>query len=373
VTDLPFPPIYPGATIGIVGGGQLGRMTAQAAARLGYRVHILTPEEDSPAVQVAPESTIAAYDDAGALETFANAIDIATFEFENIPTAAAEALAARVPLRPSTDCLAVAQDRVREKSFLNSKGISTTPFAAVGSAEELARALDAIGRPAVLKTATLGYDGKGQVMIEADTDAAVAFAEMGAGRGILEAFVPFDSEISVILARQDRDHVAAFEPMENRHRNHILDTTIAPAPIPPELAHQAVAIAEAIADGLDLVGLLAVEMFVTPDQKLLVNEIAPRPHNSGHWTIDACVTSQFEQFVRAICGLPLGNPSRHSNAVMYNLIGDDVERVKDLIVDPDTKIHLYGKAEARPGRKMGHATKLYPLDPGGPKVPFFGT
>ena len=372
MTELPFPPIYPGATIGIVGGGQLGRMTAQAAARLGYRVHILTPEQDSPAAQVATETTIAAYDDVGALEIFASNIDIATFEFENIPTATAEVVATKVPLRPSTDCLAVAQDRIREKIFLNSKGTSTTPFMAIGSAGELAQALDTIGRPAILKTATLGYDGKGQVLIDAETDPAAAFAEMGAARGILEAFVPFNSEISVIMARQDRNHAAAFEPMENRHRHHILDSTIAPAPITPELAHQAITIAGAIADGLDLVGLLAVEMFVTPDQTLLVNEIAPRPHNSGHWTIDACVTSQFEQFVRAICGLTLGNPSRHSNAVMYNLIGDDIERVKDLIVDPDTKIHLYGKAEARPGRKMGHATKLYPLDTSEPKVPFFG-
>lgn len=372
MTDLPFPPIEPGATIGIVGGGQLGRMTAQAAARLGYRVHILTPEKDSPAAQVATETTIADYDDATALEGFADAIDVATFEFENIPTATAEALATRVPLRPSTDCLAVAQDRVQEKTFLNANGTPTTPFAAVTSAEELAQTLDTIGRPAVLKTSTLGYDGKGQVMIDADTDIAAAFAEMGAARGILEAFVPFDSEISVILARQDNDHAAAFEPVENRHRHHILDTTIAPAPIPPELGHQAMAMAETIANSLDLVGLLAVEMFVTPDQKLLINEIAPRPHNSGHWSIDACVTSQFEQFVRAICGLPLGNPSRHSNAVMHNLIGDDINRVNDLIEDPDTKIHLYGKAEARPGRKMGHATKLYPLDAGGSKAPLFG-
>ena len=372
MTDLSFPPIYPGATIGIIGGGQLGRMTAQAAARLGYRVHILTPERDSPATQVATDATIAAYDDTGALESFAKAVDIATFEFENIPVEAAEIVAALVPLRPSVNCLAIAQDRVREKSFLQSNGTPTTPFAAVGSAEELALALETVGRPAVLKTATQGYDGKGQVMINGDTDAAAAFAEMGTARGILEAFVDFDSEISVILARQDRDRVAAFEPVENRHQHHILNTTIAPAPITPELGHQAIAIAEAIAQALDLVGLLAVEMFVTPDQKLLVNEIAPRPHNSGHWTMDACITSQFEQFVRAICGLPLGNPSRHSNAVMLNLIGDDVDRVAELIADPDTKIHLYGKVEARPGRKMGHATKLYPLETGGPKVPFFG-
>ncbi len=372
MTDLPFPPIYPGATIGIIGGGQLGRMTAQAATRLGYRVHILTPEPDSPAAQVATSATIAAYDDIDALKSFADAIDVATFEFENIPAASAEFLAALVPLRPSAHCLAVAQDRVQEKSFLQSLGMPTTPFAAVNSVEELISALATIGRPAVLKTATQGYDGKGQVLIDADMDAAQAFAQMGAGRGILEAFVDFESEISVILARQDADHVAAFEPVENRHRNHILDTTIAPAMITPELAQQAVAIAEAIANGIDLVGLLAVELFVTRDENLLVNEIAPRPHNSGHWTVDACVTSQFEQFVRAICGLGFGNPSRHSNAVMHNLIGDDIENIQELVADPDIKIHLYGKAETRPGRKMGHATKLYPLNTGGPKMPFFG-
>jgi 5-(carboxyamino)imidazole ribonucleotide synthase len=368
-----FPPIHPGATIGIVGGGQLGRMTAQAAARLGYRVHIFTPEADSPAVQVSSASTIAPFDDRPALEAFAGVIDVATFEFENVPAETAAAVEALVPLRPSTRCLEVAQDRIREKSFLNGSGAPTTEFRIVASAAELADALKTIGRPAVLKTARLGYDGKGQVKIETGTDPEEAFAAMGAERGILEAFVEFESEISVILARQDRDRIAAFEPVENRHRRHILDTTIAPAPIGAETAHRAIAIAEAIAERLDLVGLLAVEMFLTPDQRLLVNEIAPRPHNSGHWSIDACVTSQFEQLVRAICGLPFGNPSRHSNAVMRNLIGDDIEDVPKLLADPDVKVHLYGKAEARPGRKMGHATKLYPLDPGnGKKPPFFG-
>jgi 5-(carboxyamino)imidazole ribonucleotide synthase len=374
VTDLPFPPLLPGATIGIVGGGQLGRMTAQSAARMGYRVHIFTPEQDSPAAQVSPAVTIAAYDDTDALARFARSVDVATFEFENVPAATAKALADLVPLRPGVLSLEVAQDRIREKTFLNANGGPTAPFEPVNSAEDLARALEKIGRPAVLKTATLGYDGKGQVMIGPETDVEEAYAAMGATRGVLEGFVDFDSEISVILARQDAHRIVAFEPVENRHKNHILDTTIAPAPITPELAHQAVAIAEAIAQGLDLIGLLAVELFVTNDDRILVNEIAPRPHNSGHWSIDACVTSQFEQFVRAICGLPLGNPSRHSNAVMRNLIGDDVNDINELIADPDVKIHLYGKKEARPGRKMGHATKLYPLEAKGPppKVPFFG-
>jgi len=374
VSEPPFPSLLPGAAIGIVGGGQLGRMTAQAAARMGYRVHIFTPEADSPAAQVTPDVTIAAYDDLDAIAAFARTVDVATFEFENVPAATAIALAEHVPLRPGVNCLEVAQDRIREKTFLNANGGPTVAFEAVDSAADLARALETIGRPAVLKTARLGYDGKGQVRIEPDTDVGEAYAAMGAARGILEAFVDFDSEISVILARQDAERVVAFEPVENRHRHHILDTTIAPAPIPADLARQAVAIAEAIAEGLDLIGLLAVELFVTADGKLLVNEIAPRPHNSGHWSIDACVTSQFEQFVRAICGLPLGNPSRHSNAVMRNLIGDDIDEIAALMADPDIKIHLYGKAEARPGRKMGHATKLYPLEAKGPppKMPFFG-
>ena len=364
MNDIPFPPIYPGAALGIIGGGQLGRMTALAAAQLGYRVHIYTPEAGSPAGQVATSETVAAYDDVKALGEFARSVDVVTFEFENIPAASAHEIVKHTPLRPAPHCLEITQDRVVEKTFLNKAGIATTPFAAVGSADELSTALETIGRPAVLKTATMGYDGKGQVRIGPDTDAADAWAQMGGDAGILEGFVDFDSEISVILARQGKEQSAVFDVVENRHVHHILDVTIAPAPIPPIKAIEATSIAEAVAEALDLVGLIAVEMFVTFDHKILVNEIAPRPHNSGHWTIDACITSQFEQFVRAICGLPLGNPARHSNAVMKNLIGDDVDHFDEMITDQNAKMHLYGKTEVRAGRKMGHVTRLYPLEAG---------
>ena len=361
-------PILPGATIGIVGGGQLGRMTALAAARLGYRIHILCPEGGGPASQVASATTVADYRDEAALARFADAVDVATFEFENVPAASAAFLAARVPLRPSVRCLEIAQDRVREKTFLNASGAPTAPFARVASPAEVACALDEIGRPAVLKTATLGYDGKGQVAIDAETDADDAFLRMGAEVGILEGFVDFACEISIVLARGADGRVAAYDVVENRHARHILDVTLAPAAIAPECAAEAAAIAGRVAAALDLVGLLAVEMFVTRDGRVLVNEIAPRPHNSGHWTIDACVTSQFEQFVRTICGLPLGNPARHSDAAMKNLIGDDMARVPALIADPDAKVHLYGKAEALPRRKMGHVTWLTPKG-AGPRRP----
>ncbi|MFT5539810.1 MAG: 5-(carboxyamino)imidazole ribonucleotide synthase [Alphaproteobacteria bacterium] len=362
------PPLRPGATIGIVGGGQLGRMTAMAAARLGYRVHIYTPETDSPAAQVADRTTVAAYDDAAALDAFAEAIDIATFEFENVPATTAQRLAAKVPLRPGANCLEIAQDRLKEKTFLNANGAPTAPFARIASPAELACALDEIGRPAVLKTATLGYDGKGQVMIGPDTDPAAAYLAMGADVGILEGFIDFALEVSVILARDKAGNTCAFDVVENRHANHILDVTLAPAAISQETARQAEKIATGIAEALNLVGLLAVELFVTKDGTVLVNEIAPRPHNSGHWTIDACVTSQFEQFTRAVCGLPLGDPSRHSDAAMKNLIGKDVDRFDALSKDAGAKIHLYGKTQALAGRKMGHVTWLYPKG-SGPKVP----
>lgn len=362
------PPLRPGATVGIIGGGQLGRMTAMAAARLGYRVHIFTPEANSPAAQVADQTTVAAYDDTAALDAFAETIDVATFEFENVPVATARRLAAKVPLRPGANCLGIAQDRLKEKAFLNANGAPTAPFARIASPAELACALDEIGRAAVLKTATLGYDGKGQVMIGANTDPATAYLAMGADVGILEGFIDFALEVSVILARDAAGNTCAFDVVENRHANHILDVTLAPAAISADTARQAEKIAAGIAEALDLVGLLAVEMFVTKDGAVLVNEIAPRPHNSGHWTIDACVTNQFEQFTRAVCGLPLGAPTRHSDAAMKNLIGKDVERFDALTHDAGAKIHLYGKAQALPGRKMGHVTWLYPKG-SGPKTP----
>lgn len=367
-------PLPPGSTIGIIGGGQLGRMAALAAARLGYRVHVFCPETDSPTSQVAAAATVAAYTDLAALEAFARSVDVVTFEFENIPAESVKLLASHVPVRPSWKVLEVAQDRIHEKRFFNDIGIATAPWAEIASAEELKQAVARIGRPSVLKTTRLGYDGKGQVKITADTDLDQAWSLMGnAGEarpsnemsapptvGVLEGFIDFAGEISVIVARGLDGDLAAFDPAWNVHANHILDTTTIPAPIDAALADAAMAVARKAAEALDLVGLLAVELFVTKDGRILANEMAPRPHNSGHWTIDACVTDQFEQFIRAVCGLPLGSAERHSDAVMKNLIGDDVNAWLDILKDPGAKLHLYGKAEARSGRKMGHVTRIIP-------------
>lgn len=350
----------PGSVLGIVGGGQLGRMTALAAARLGYRCHILTPERDSPAGQVAERTTVAPYEDGRALESFARAVDAITFEFENIPVECARRLAALKPTRPGPDALAVAQDRIVEKTFINRLGVATAPWRAVEGPEALAACAREIGLPAVLKTARLGYDGKGQVTIADENGLAAAWTAMGAGRGILEGFVDLEREISVIVARALDGRTAAYPAVENAHARHILDTTIAPARISEEIAATARACAEKITETLDIVGLLAVEMFVARDGRLLVNEIAPRPHNSGHWTLDACPTSQFEQLVRAVMGLPLGSVERHSDAIMTNLIGRAVEDWPKLAAEPGACLHLYGKTEAREGRKMGHVTRLYP-------------
>ncbi|MGE0260141.1 MAG: 5-(carboxyamino)imidazole ribonucleotide synthase [Alphaproteobacteria bacterium] len=348
----------PGSTIGILGGGQLGRMTALAAANLGYRTHIFVNEADSPAVQVAAASTIAPFGDIAALARFAAAVDVATCEFENVPAAALRRVAAKRPVLPRPEIIEIVQDRLREKNFLRSIGVATAEFRAVDGPEALDAAARELGRPAVLKTVRLGYDGKGQVMLGADTGAEEAWRRMGAPHGILESFVDFACEISVVLARAVDGSLAAYPAVENRHVNHILHTTIAPAGIVPEIAAEAAAIARHIAERLDLVGVLAVEMFVTKSGAILVNELAARPHNSGHWTIDACVTSQFEQLARAICGLPLGSTERHSDAVMTNLIGRDVEKWRAALDDPGAKLHLYGKSAMRPGRKMGHVTRL---------------
>jgi 5-(carboxyamino)imidazole ribonucleotide synthase len=350
--------IEPGGTIGILGGGQLGRMIALAAAHLGYRCHVFCPEPDSPATQVTPLATIAAYEDKAALEAFASAVAVVTFEFENVPVECAETLAALKPVRPGPEALRIAQDRLREKDFLRSIDIATAPYREVTSAASLRRAIADLGPLGVLKKVRWGYDGKGQVMLAADTDLAAAWAKLGSDVGILEGFVDFACEISVIVARGLGGAWATYVPVENQHVRHILDTTIAPARIAPDLAMRAEAMARHIAEKLDIVGLLAVEMFVTQAGDLLVNELAPRPHNSGHWTIDACYTSQFEQLVRAICGLPLGSPERHSDAVMRNLIGADVERWREALTDPLAKLHLYGKGPPSPGRKMGHVTRL---------------
>jgi 5-(carboxyamino)imidazole ribonucleotide synthase len=352
--------LEPGATIGILGGGQLGRMTAMAAARLGYRAHVFAAEADSPAAQVSAAATIGAYDDPGKLDEFAAAVDVATFEFENIPADAVRRVAARKPVMPSPDILETTQDRVLEKDFLNRMGVATTAYWEVTDAGQLALALRALDGRGVLKTARMGYDGKGQVDVRGGTAAELAWCQMGAARGVLEAFVDFQCEISVVVARGADGAAAAYPPVENRHVNHILDTTIAPASLSTAQAREAETIARDIAAQLGLIGVLAVEMFATRDGRLLVNELAPRPHNSGHWTIDACATSQFEQLVRAVCGLPLGSTERHADAVMKNLIGDEVQSWRDAIADPGARLHLYGKRVVRPGRKMGHVTRLLP-------------
>ncbi|HYM71724.1 MAG TPA: 5-(carboxyamino)imidazole ribonucleotide synthase [Stellaceae bacterium] len=352
--------LAPGGTIGIIGGGQLGRMTALAAARLGYRTHVFAGEADSPAAQVCAAATIAAYDDAVAIARFAAAIDVATFEFENIPAELGHRVAALKPVMPRPEILEIAQDRLREKDFLRGIGVATTAYREIVGAGALGHALRRLTGRAVLKSARMGYDGKGQVAVDPSAAPEDAWRRMGAPRGILEQFVDFQCEVSVIVARGADGALATYPPVENRHVNHILDTTIAPASLPAETARQAEAIARDIAARLDLVGVLAVEMFVTREGELLVNELAPRPHNSGHWTIDACATSQFEQLVRALCGLPLGSTERHADAVMKNLIGDEVETWRDAIADPTARLHLYGKRTVRPGRKMGHVTRLVP-------------
>ena len=354
-------PLPPNRTIGILGGGQLGRMAALAAARLGYRCHVLTPEMDSPAGQVAAEITLAEYEDPGALARFAAGVDVVTFEFENVNVAGLELLAALKPVRPAPSVLRIAQDRIVEKSFLNGTGVPTAPWRQVSNRTELTAAARALGLPAVLKTTRLGYDGKGQKLLAAAADLDPAFAALAPKPLVLEAFIDFACEISVIVARGDDGNAVAFDAVQNHHRQHILDLTVAPAPIPEATAASARDIALRIAGALDLVGLIAVEMFVDRNGRVLANEIAPRPHNSGHWTIDACPVSQFELFVRAVAGLPLPEPVRHSDAVMKNLVGlEEAGLWPEILATPGLIPHLYGKAEARPGRKMGHVTRLFP-------------
>jgi 5-(carboxyamino)imidazole ribonucleotide synthase len=335
-------------------------MTALAAARLGYRCHVFADEPDSPAAQVCGAVTVAEFSDREALERFAGAVDIATFEFENIPAGAVRRVAASKPVLPRPEILEIAQDRLREKDFLRSIGVETTAYRAIFDPTALLRAMRDFGYPAVLKTVRLGYDGKGQVTLTPEIEAEEAWRRMGGEIGILERFVDFSCEVSVIVARGANGAWATYPPVENQHVNHVLETTIAPARLRADTTMRAEAIARHVAEKLDLLGVLAVEMFVTRAGDLLVNEIAPRPHNSGHWTIDACYTSQFEQLVRAICGLPLGSVEHHSDAVMKNLLGSDVAEWRDALNDPLAKLHLYGKTEIQPGRKMGHVTRLIP-------------
>ncbi|MHA1570723.1 MAG: 5-(carboxyamino)imidazole ribonucleotide synthase [Alphaproteobacteria bacterium] len=352
--------IAPGLTIGILGGGQLGRMTALAAAALGYRCHVFCQDAQEPAAQVTAAHTLAAFDDAAAIARFCEAVDVVTLEFENLPIETVQAIERAKPMRPGAAALAISQDRRVEKDFINAQGATTVPYRPVNSLVELDGALNAIGRPAVLKTNRLGYDGKGQVRIDAGADPAASWAGLGGVPAILEGWADFAKEISVIVARTGDGQTACYVPVENQHENHILARTMAPAVLPPQVADEARAVAIGLAHGLQIVGLLSIEMFVTGDDQILVNEIAPRPHNSGHWTIDACGCSQFEQLVRCVCNLPLGDPERHHDAVMENLIGGAVDAWHDTLSDGHVHLHLYGKAQARPGRKMGHVTRLLP-------------
>lgn len=350
-------PVPPGGTIGILGGGQLGRMLALAAARLGLKAHIYSDEPDAPAFQVTADRTHAAYDDAAALATFADACDVVTFEFENVPADTAAALSRHKPIFPSARALAIAQDRLDEKRFLASLGLKTTPFAAVNGREDAERALARIGAPAVLKTRRLGYDGKGQAKVAQPDAIDSAWTAVRQAPSILEGYVDFAFEASVIAARSRDGRFAAYDPPENFHADHILRRSTVPSRLDRAQCADAKSIAQRIAEALDYVGVLAVELFVCRDGALLVNEIAPRVHNSGHWTIEACIVSQFEQHIRAVAGWPLADPARHSDAVMENIIGAEATDWQSF-ADSGAALHLYGKTEIRAGRKMGHRTWL---------------
>ncbi len=362
--------ILPGATVGVLGSGQLGRMFAIAARRMGYRVHTFSPDEDTPTGQVADREVQASYDDLDAVRAFAGQVDVVTFEFENVAAAAAEAAAAYAPVRPAGAVLHTTQNRLREKSFLSRAGIPVAPYAEVRTLAELEEALARLGTPSILKTAGWGYDGKGQARIDEPKDAPGAWEAVGRQEAVLEAFVDFEREISVVAARGLDGSFGHHGAIENRHERHILDLSVAPAGIAPALEREAVEIARSVLEGLDVVGVLCVEMFVTRAGALLVNELAPRPHNSGHLTFDAALTSQFEQQLRAVCGLPLGAPELLRPAAMANLLGDLWERAGPAGIEraepdweaalriPEVKLHLYGKAQPRAGRKMGHLTAL---------------
>ena len=377
--------IMPGSTIGILGSGQLGRMLALAARPYAYRIHVFSPEDNSPTGQVADREFVAAYDDLDAVREFARSVDVVTYEFENVPLATAAACAAIVPLQPGTEALRVAQNRLREKCLFTDNGLPTTPFAAVHSLADLQAGLAEIGCPAVLKTAVSGYDGKGQIKINHPDEAANAWQTVGEVDCILEGWVDFEREVSLVAARDVNGRVAHYNLIENTHHSHILDVSVAPADVPPQVLAQAEAMVQTVLTGLDVVGVLCLEFFLCRNGHLLLNEIAPRPHNSGHLTIEACVTSQFEQQLRTVCGLPVGDTTYLRPAAMANLLGDlwdvqrrgaEAQREKPahhlrksaekngdpdwtaVLTDPSLKLHLYGKKTARPGRKMGHITAL---------------
>lgn len=355
-------PILPGSVIGVLGSGQLGRMFTIAARRMGYRVHTFSPETDTPTGQVADVEIKAHYDDLNAVRGFATAVDVVTFEFENVPSATAAAAAERAPVRPDGQILHITQHRLREKTFLSRHGFPVTPFKTINSIEELRAGLAEFGCPAVLKTAGFGYDGKGQVKIKAIEEAEAALATAGKQELVLEAFVDFECELSVVAARGVDGSFAHWGAIENQHSNHILDVSIAPANVPPEIAAEAVAITRGVLEQLQVIGVMCVEFFLTRQGKLLINELAPRPHNSGHLTFDACVTSQFEQQLRAVCGLPLGSTEFLRPAAMANLLGDLWQHGEPNWVAacslPQVKLHLYGKSAAKIGRKMGHLTAM---------------
>ena len=358
----PLPaPLAPGATIGILGGGQLGRMLSVAASRLGLKTHIFEPGAEPPAGQVADRVTTAGYDDAAALRAFGTDVDVITYEFENIPTAALDILEALAPIHPGREALRISQDRLVEKEFIAGCGLAVAPHAAVYDLLDLTEAMAAIGLPAILKTRRFGYDGKGQVRLNAPEEAAEALEALAGAPAILEGFVPFTREVSVIVARGQDGRVASYDPGENVHRDGILATTTVPAALDEDQRRAARAAAEILVRALDYVGVMGVELFVTeagPNAGLVVNEIAPRVHNSGHWTQNGCVIDQFEQHIRAVAGWPLGDGARHADVVMENLIGDDMDRVPALAADPGVALHLYGKRDVKPGRKMGHMNRI---------------
>src|SRR5580765_4769870 len=355
--------VLPGSTVGVLGGGQLGRMFAMAARRLGYRVHTLAPDHDTPTGQIADVEVNASYDDMGAIRAFAKAVDVVTFEFENVSADAVAEAEKHAIVRPNGRSLAIAQHRLKEKTFLAANGLPVAPFAPVRTVEDLEGAVDTVGCPAVLKTATSGYDGKGQIRIDGAHELGPAWDSLGRREAVLEAFLDLDREISVIGARGVGGEWSHFEPIENTHARHILDVSVTPANVADATGALAVDITHRVMDALDFVGVLCVEFFITRDGRLLVNELAPRPHNSGHLTFDACRTSQFEQQLRAVCGLPLGSPEMlQPAAAMANLLGDIWEGGEPnwaaALAMPDVKLHLYGKSSPRPGRKMGHLTVL---------------
>jgi 5-(carboxyamino)imidazole ribonucleotide synthase len=355
-------PVLPNSTIGVFGSGQLGRMFAIEARKMGYRVHTFSPDSDTPTGQVADLETSAPYDDLDAVREFARAVDVVTFEFENVPSQTVETASEFAEVHPRGEILHITQNRLREKNWLAANGFPVTPFRHISTAEDLETAVNELGYPCILKTAGFGYDGKGQIKIRSAEDAATAFSGLAGRESVLEAFVDFEKEVSVVCARGDRGDFAHYGVIENSHANHILDISFAPALVSEKVHGEAVGIARSIAEAFQYIGTLCVEFFLTREEKLIVNELAPRPHNSGHLTIDACVTSQFEQQLRAVCGLSLGSTEFLRPAAMANLLGDRWQNGEPdwatALRDPDVKLHLYGKQAARPGRKMGHLTAL---------------